>query len=137
MKSLFLIIMLTVLGLSSFAQSQCDFLKNLKFRNGRDTIMVKAILDAMVQAPPPIIYKGKKPSIYKYKSYSQISFKPENCSEIFTIPISSKADADYLYKSNGETIYLTCIAFNEHITNMRDPDCIVIRVSLKKPTISK
>jgi hypothetical protein len=141
MRSVFVILALAALGSSASAQSKakpCDFLKNLKFRNGRDTIVVKAILCSDIEAPPRLL--NKHPSIYKYKFDSYIEFQPENCSKKYNEPLlsSAAAKARFLNGNNlGITIYLTCIIFDEHTIRKDVPDCLVIRVFRTMPGVFK
>ena len=83
MKSLIIALFIVGYSLNTIAQTtiqkntNCSFFKNLKFKNGRDTIVVKAILYDYFKAPPKLLKIN--PSIYKYKFDSYISFQPENC----------------------------------------------------------
>jgi hypothetical protein len=133
MRSLLIGIVLAVTGLNALAQpanDSCNFLKNLKFKNGRDTIVIKAVLRACLEAPPRLL--NKHPSIYDYKFDSYIDFQPENCSKEYDEPLLNSAviKAQFLNGENlGITIYLTCVVFNEHSSYTNgDPDCLVIKV---------
>jgi len=136
MRSLFLALILAVLSLGSVAQTQCDFLKNLKFRNGRDTIVVKATLHDFLEAPPRVIRKGRaSPAIYKYRFSDDIAFQPGNCSKKYVMPLLHSAAAKYPFTANtqlGITVYLTCVVFDERYLEDDQPDCLVVRVSRTK-----
>ncbi|WP_426668585.1 hypothetical protein ACPPVU_20420 [Mucilaginibacter sp. McL0603] len=115
-------------------QTQCDFLKNIKFRSGKDTIVIKAILHDIIEAPPRLITLKKSPrSIYKYKFGSEIVFQPENCTKKYSAPLLDAAyDNHFLNSANlGITVYLTCVVFNEYFDNNGMPDLIVINVAPK------
>jgi len=139
MRPLFIGILLIVSGSSALAQSKtdmCSFLKNLKFKNGRDTIVVKAVLYDVHMAPPRLRTK-KHPTIYRYKFGSEIAFKPVNCFKEYSEPLLDKAWDEKILKgsNNGITLYLTCVVFNEHFYyNNGEPDCMIIKVSRKNPT---
>jgi hypothetical protein len=139
MRALFVGILIIASGLGALAQSKtdtCSFLKKVRFKNGRDTIVVKAVLLDFLLAPPRFIEK-KTPNIYKYKFGSDILFQPENCGNKYEKPVLSSKSVDgegILNGSNlGATIYLTCIVFDESILDTGEYDCLVIRVSRKKP----
>lgn len=138
MKSSFLAIVLIAFGLGVSAQSKtdsCSFLKNLKFKNGRDTIVVKAILRDFILAPPRLLLK-KAPSIYKYKFRSYLLFQPENYGRTYDTPIISSKSVDPNNILNGDnlglTVFVTCVVFNESTLAKGLPDCLVIKV---KPAI--
>jgi hypothetical protein len=139
MKSLFIGLMLTIPGFSTLAQSKgdtCSFLKNLKFKNGRDTVVVKAVLRDFLQAPPRIIPKnGRHPAIYKYRFSDYIAFQPDDCSKKYMMPILYSTAAKDPFTNNtqfGITIYVTCIVFDENYLQDQQFDCLVIRVSRTK-----
>jgi hypothetical protein len=140
MRSLLFIVMFIASAFSALAQSaadNCDFLKNLKFKNGRDTIVIKATLRDFLEAPPRIVRKSRSsPVIYKYKFSDNIAFQPENCDLKYVMPLLYSAAVKEPFTANtklGITVYLTCIVFNEFYLNDDQPDCLVIRVSRKKP----
>jgi hypothetical protein len=136
MRSLSIGLALLTLGFSASAQSQCGFLKNLKFKNGRDTVVVKAILRDFLEAPPRIITKeGYSPAIYKYRFSDYIAFQPESCSKKYMMPLLYSAAARDPFTAHpqpGITIYLTCIVFDENYLRDQQYDCLVIRVSRTK-----
>jgi hypothetical protein len=137
MKTLLIVIAFVASAFSLLAQStnNCDFLKNLKFENGRDTIVVKAVLLDYLQAPPRLI-KKKRPKIYRYRFGSNILFQPENCARKYQEPaLSAISDKENLLNGNnlGATVYLTCVVFNESLLNNGELDCLAICVSRKKP----
>jgi hypothetical protein len=142
MRILFISILLVASGLFASAQSAtdtCSFLKNLTFNNGRDTIIVKAVLLDYLQAPPRLITK-KPPRIYRYKFTSDVSFQPENCAKKYKKPVlSNVSDKEGIFEGDnlGTTIYLTCLVFNESFLNKNEPDCLVIGISKKKPSMLK
>ncbi len=136
MKSLIISLLIVGYSLNTITQAtiqkdnNCSFFKNLKFKDGRDTIVVKAILYDYLQAPPKL--SNIKPSIYKYKFDSYIAFQPENCLKKYSEPILNAADPGKLLNGDnlGLTVYLTCVIFNEHFLNSNgDPDCLVIKIT--------
>ncbi len=144
MRVLLVIIVFVASSLCALAQSatdSCVFLKNLRFKNGRDTIIVKAVLRDFLEAPPRIITKdGHRPAIYKYRFSDYIAFQPEGCSKKYMMPLLYSAAAKDPFTANtqlGITIYVTCIVFNENYLQDQQLDCLVIRVSRTKPHILK
>ncbi|HWD87924.1 MAG TPA: hypothetical protein VG367_07350 [Mucilaginibacter sp.] len=116
----------------SIDSSQCDFLKNLKFKNGRDTITIKAVLGDIVEAPPRVSFKNKpRPTIYKYKFSSYLSFRPENCIGEYSAALLDNAFDNKIltYSNRGITVFITCIVFNQSFDNVIGHDCIVIKVA--------
>jgi len=140
MKLLLIGLTLLILGFDVSAQSQCDFLKDLKFRNGRDTIVVKAVLRDFLLAPPRLMLK-RPPGIYKYRFGSNILFQPENCSKEYQKPVLSARSVDKENILNGDnlgiTIYLTLVVFDESVLNKGEYDCLIIQISRSKPVSTK
>src|SRR5579863_320690 len=103
MRSLFIGILLLVSRTSTLAQSTtdtCNFLKNMKFKNGRDTLVVKAILYDVHMAPPRLLTK-KHPTIYRYKFGSEIAFNPVNCAKEYSEPLLDKAWDEKILKGSN------------------------------------
>jgi len=134
MRSIFIGLLFVFTGISSIAQTKaksCDLFKNLQLKNGRDTVVVKAIFYSNVQAPPKLL--NIQSSIYKYKFDSFIEFQPENCLKKYNEPLlNSVGVKDQLLNGNntGLTVYLTCVVFNEHFLHTNgDLDCLVIKIT--------
>ncbi|MBS1531912.1 MAG: hypothetical protein JSU01_16535 [Bacteroidetes bacterium] len=139
MRSVFISIALIASGMSAFAQStmdNCNLFKNIRFKNGRDTIVVKAILRDFLQAPPRVIMKsGHRPAIYKYQFSDYIAFQPENCDKKYMVPLLYSAAIKEPFTNDtklGITIYATCIVFNEDYLKDQQYDCLVISVTRAK-----
>jgi len=134
MRAFLVIIVFVASSLSALAQSatnRCDFLKNLKFNTGRDTIIIKATLLDFFLAPPRLI-KQKQPSIYKYKFNSYIQFQPENSVKQYGEPflhIGSDKENVLSGDNLGITVYLTCVVFNESSLKKGEPDCLIIKIT--------
>jgi hypothetical protein len=134
MRLIFIGVLSIFISASSIAQTTsnaCSLFKKLKFKNGRDTIVVKAILYGNVQAPPKLL--NVLPSIYKYKFDGYVEFQPENCLQKYNEPIlnSAAVKTQFLNGNNtGLTVYVTCVVFNEHFLHTNgDPDCLVIKIT--------
>jgi hypothetical protein len=118
----------------------CSFLKNLKFKNGVDTIEVKATLDDYHRGSDEPVLKilgDEKKLLYseytnqKHGS-SSLSFRPVNCQESYDATLSRKIyDKTFTRITNnigayikdivdmdnlkiGQVIYLKCIVFEEN-----------------------
>ncbi len=141
-----IIITMIIVGVSFNVMAQetiirdtfCDFLKAPKFKNGIDTIAVKATYNAVIRgAYGPqlkILANAKKIYYSEYEdqdeSYS-LSFTPLNCDKLYQGTISRKIyDKTFVRKTNnlgeyvndivdmdslkdGQVIYLKCIVFED------------------------
>jgi hypothetical protein len=139
MKTLFFALVLSIIATAACAQAwkdTCSFLKNLKFKNGRDTNTIKATYIDLLQAPPELIVK-QRPKIYQYKIGSYLNFQPENCGLQFAIPLLAGkwVDSDNILNEHklGAIIKLTIVVFNESFLNKNEPDCLIIKVTSARP----
>jgi hypothetical protein len=119
-----LIITLFFAGLTSIAGAQttigkdtsCSFLKNLKFKNGADTLVIRGTMVASIQLAPFTTYEEsflKKRGIDIKKIGTSIEFKPEHCTKNWVLPLMVHAGlGDLLNHSEGKTITITCLVFN-------------------------
>jgi hypothetical protein len=116
-----LIILLFAIGCSINGLAQapasrdtsCDFLKNVKFKNGSDTVVVRATYWSITKISPGLIEIVKKlyKGVIRHNTFSsQIVFYPENCSRTYQGPIVDY-DPRMLNSNAGITIYVTCVAF--------------------------
>jgi hypothetical protein len=115
----------------------CSFLKNLKFKNGVDTIMVKAVFkDAAEMVKGGSIFKtldNEKKLKSKQFTY-QIGFQPEGCLKIYYGPSNVK-NPQLINAPDiiGKTVYIKCIAFEKREWEDRGiPFFVVIDVTIKK-----
>jgi hypothetical protein len=138
-----LIVALALLFYSCFAKCQtvaeresCDFLKNLIFKNGTDTIFIKVTITEIGRWPSgaDIMKKLEKEGKLREKDFSYaIGFIPNNCNnEYYTASKDTGEVALSLFKPErtGTQILLTCIVFENY--KMRDyPFFVIDKVQLK------
>ncbi|HEY4324761.1 MAG TPA: hypothetical protein VGN20_12270 [Mucilaginibacter sp.] len=127
--------------LSCLAQgTSCDFLKNIKFKNGVDTFTVKATFLSLLQLRPPLV---SMVSFYKkQKLTDEIEFRPENCSTSYVVPLKAFEDKEGLFSGDnlGLNILLTCVIFEKYLHSDIDgesPFFIVIKAVPQRPIGSK
>jgi hypothetical protein len=124
----------------------CNFLKNVKFSNGADTITEKAIYDELFRSPDysqlkqldkekKLHYSDFGTEYSETESSTAISFFTENCSKKYMGTISKNQSIDLNTLKPGTTIYLTCVVFEGAEWSYTDGThfFVVINVSLKKP----
>jgi hypothetical protein len=95
----------------------CQVFKNLQYKNGRDTVVIKATFREIDK----FAGNDRLNELIKLKSVGaddfdyQIGFIPENCSETYFAPAKEKRINSMLksLKSDPE-IYLTCVVFEKH-----------------------
>jgi hypothetical protein len=119
------------------ARDNCDFLKNIHFINGVDTIVLKAhYLSVFSQGPELILKDLEKKKMINAKSLDHtIGFQVVNCPKEFMAAYSfkNKAAMDLMEKKpEGTTIYLTCIVF-EGYYNYGEPFFIIDRLDMTAP----
>jgi hypothetical protein len=131
------VILTLSLPATSFAQAplDCNFLKDLKFKNGTDTIVVKATyVDRIeVHTNGNAFNSLKKQGKVKTTGYDeQLTFKPINCKESYTAPDGS-GDLNGLEFSNiGKTFYFTLVAFERKDGYSKGvPFFVITKVSAK------
>ena len=94
----------------------CDFLRNVQYKNGVDTVLVRAVFkDAAKMVPGGVVLKtlDKEKKIKgKYFTY-QIGFQPENCSNTYFAPSSVKKNKLIFGNPSiiDKWVYVKCIAF--------------------------
>ncbi|MGZ3871832.1 MAG: hypothetical protein ACXVJD_02875 [Mucilaginibacter sp.] len=93
----------------------CDFLKNLHFKNGVDTLMIIAYKNATISTPKQDIILDKlhgAKRLNKYSMYS-IDLQPIGCSErIFVYCSDSSRFARNIYRDIYEKpVMMRCIVF--------------------------
>jgi hypothetical protein len=141
MKSLIIALLIVGYSLNTIAQTiiqkdtTCSFLKNIKFKNGTDTVIIKATLVDITPAPPPIIdLKNPGRRINKYKFNSELWFQPENCTEKYYAPLKDSAYDETILNASGlgKIIYVTCVVFKEKTYRQGWPDFMAIKVAAKK-----
>jgi len=120
----------------------CNFLNNIKYKNGVDTVVIKASYLGVTKISGNIngtdfvnkLIKLHKGVIIRNTFQSQIEFHSENCSEIYDGPLKY-LDHNTLSLISGMTVYLTCIAFEGYkYDNYATPYFIVINVRRQKPS---
>jgi hypothetical protein len=162
-----LLILLVVIGYASNASAQtsvtadtsCSFLKNIKFKNGVDTVVVKVLFRAYTEGsdePRLKILADKKELSYgEYVSEdfgsNAFSFIPVNCTSRYDGTLSRKIyDKTFIRKTkdlnaylkevfdvdtlkHDEVIYLTCLVFEDQRTIDRSGDYFFTIIDLKVP----
>jgi hypothetical protein len=124
----------------------CNFLKNLKFKNGTDTITVKATYDELFRSPDYSLLKqlDKEKKLHysdfgteynEIESSTSISFFTGNCSKKYMGTISKNQPIDVNTLKPGTIIYLTCVIFEGAKWSYSDGThfFVIINVALKKP----
>jgi len=99
----------------------CNFLKDIKFKNGTATITVSAYYrDYHRSGDEPLLSILAKKKKLQYNDYdtpdagcSAIGFIPIGCNKYTDGPISHKAHFNPEKIKRGETLYLTCVAFED------------------------
>ncbi|HWZ13826.1 MAG TPA: hypothetical protein VNW95_01210 [Mucilaginibacter sp.] len=96
----------------------CDFLKDLHYTNGVDTIVVLAYKDASVKPPPydNILSKLNNERKLHSKDFKYtVTFKPLGCTEIYPVSIQCKDASHFAFNVNENTYHhpvkLRCIVF--------------------------
>jgi len=134
----------------------CNFLRNLPFKNGTYTVIVKATFKGLFRSPDYITLKDlEKAKKLKYKEFgvdtgeventSSISFVPERCTHLYSGPLIRKTfytSSNNTFKldlntlAEGKVIYLTCVVFEDRKYRYADgtPFFVVINVFTEKPT---
>jgi hypothetical protein len=144
MKILIALLFITSFSINAKAQTavkqdtSCSFLKNLRFKNGVDTIVIKATYLDLVQLPPPLV--SMEGFYRKQKLSGQIHFKPENCSTEYIVPLKMFRDRDGLLTGGnlGLSVRLTCVVFKKYLHVYGNvPFFIVIKAVPEKPVGSK
>jgi hypothetical protein len=139
MKKLTILLFAIGCSISALAQTptrqdtSCDFFKNVKFKNGSDTLVVKAVFQSVTRIPEGFIEIVKKlyKGVFQRNTFSsQIVFYPENCSRTYQGPIIDY-DPRMLNSNAGITIYETCVAFEGYMYDKDTPFFIVTNVSFK------
>ena len=132
---------LVVIGLGFFSRysiqnQECSFLKNLNFKNGSDTVVIKAKYEEIhrvvvsKQLRELDHKKLLKLSDFKYN----IGFTPEGCQTPYTaVSRDSSSTALSLFNENysGRKVVLTCIAY-EGYSVKSDPFFIVDKIELER-----
>lgn len=137
--------------LKALGQDTCHIFNSLQFKNGIDTIVVKATYDALIKSPDYSILKElEKENKLKYDEFgvdtgeedsgSAISFVPENCNKLYDATISKKIPLNTIMNLQKDaSIYLTCIVFEVdkshqiYLNSNYEPFFVIIDFSLKKP----
>ena len=144
MKKIIFFLMITGLSVNAIAQKSipgdttCSFLKNLIFKNGVDTIVVKVTYNAIIRGSDGTFLKlladNKQLQFNEYvDDYESIAlyFIPESCKKIYQGTLSRKIyDKTFVRKTYnigeymkeiidtdsfkiGQVMYLKCIVFED------------------------
>ena len=143
MKILAIILFFASLALPGRAQTtiardtSCSFLKNLRYKNGVDTVVISGTVVASVRLPPFSMYEERflrKRGVDINKIGSSIEFRPGNCSGSFLMPLMVHADkGNFLDHYNGKRIKLTCVVFQGYAGNKdHSPYVLVLRAVPEK-----
>jgi hypothetical protein len=124
------------LSTTAFAQvnSECNFLKHLKFKNGTDTIVLKATYVNITEvhsngsAFDILLKKGK----IKTNAYNdQVTFRPINCKTEYAMPDGSGNLSIHNLSNIGKTFYFTLVAFERKDWYYKDtPFCLITRIRI-------
>jgi hypothetical protein len=140
-----LIIAIVFLTISTNAMAQspairdtdCNFFKDLKFKNGLDTLMVKTTyLEAAKMIPISRRFETlDEERKIKSKAFTyQLGIQPEGCSKIYYGPSSYNGNINNIRV--GTVVYVTCIVFERRdLAYQGVPFFVIIDVSVKKPPI--
>jgi hypothetical protein len=120
--------------------SNCNFLKNVRFKNGIDTLVIKACFKDINPLPSSgYLDELKEYGINKNKFNYQLVFEPENCSKEYIGP-SSASNVNKILRKNPYplfltlTVYVTCVVFEKYsYDNEGAPYFVVIKIATKKP----
>jgi hypothetical protein len=129
MKKKLLIFVVLICTLSkghafSKVDSTCNFLKNIEFKNGVDTIIVKGRFHSFFRSPDYRILKElDKEKLIKYADFgedksgidesSAVSFFTGNCPTFYSGTLRNNIDPNYISQlKEGDVILLTCIVFS-------------------------
>ena len=132
----------------------CDFLKNLTFKNGRDTIVIKATYEEFIEgSPDPFLDDLGKNHQLKYNEFgvlppkkgeemgdsgSNMGLIPENCSELYYAVLSRKISYKGFPQKMGTPVYITCVVFNNPKYVYRGlPYFVIINVKVRKLTAAE
>ena len=116
-------------------KADCELLKNLHFKNGVDTVVVKAVYDDMTeraQGGPWMKTLIKEKKIRKDNFSSQIILRPVNCSEVFYAPTNANSRILNTAKL-GIILNFTCVFFERREWEHKGvPFFVVIKASKVK-----
>jgi hypothetical protein len=140
----YIIVILSLACLNAFSQDRlpvrngCDFLENLHFKNGVDTIVVKAYYEGYYQLIPLPVMKqlqsAKKLKMVDFK-YA-LSFKPINCSKEYGNPCRyGGSKAQYLLDRQPmeKIVYLTCVVYQGHHNFPNELFYVIDKISIESP----
>lgn len=137
--TLILIVILVLCATNIFAQQKdfrqgCDFLNDLHFINGVDTVFILANNKWNVKNAP---YNDEFKAFFKQMKlnpdnfYFAVNFKPLNCSVSLTIDCDDPKGFDIAKNSPETVVQLRCIVFDKHFNNSPTPFFIVDKIKIK------
>jgi hypothetical protein len=155
MKKIISILLAIGFCLNTMAQSMpvqhpsCDFITKIKFKNGKDTIVIKAVYnDFLKSAAYPVLKALDKEKKLRYSDFgynkrepltsSAIAFTPENCTKSYIGTVRKKDLNNKEISMNtmpiGTVLYLTCVFFESKKWEYNGvPFFVIIEVVKEKP----
>jgi len=142
MHKLIILFYLVFLGkvqaqIPALSVKDCQIFKNLQYKNGRDTVVIKAAFKDIAK----FAGNDRLNELIKLKSVGaddfdyQMGFIPENCNETYYAPAKEKRINSMLkgLKSDPE-IYLTCVVFEKREWEYQGvPFFVIIKASANNP----
>ncbi len=149
MRSLLLSILFVGFSFVAIAQTAnqpdtaCNFLKGVKFKNGTVTITVSAYYrDYHRSGDEPLLSILAKEKKLKYNDYdtpdagsSAIGFMPIGCNWYTDGPISHKAHFNPEMIKRGETLYLTCVVFEDKNVRNKQGNYFFVITGISRKTL--
>ena len=119
-------------------RADCDFLKDLHFKNGTDTIVVRVSYQALYSQGTGLILKDleRKKKLNAKILTNAIGFKVANYNRHFmgAYHVKNKTEMDMLDQlPEGSIVYLTCIVY-EGYYNYREPFFTIDKLEIKGPS---
>ena len=117
--------------------NECTFFKNISFKNGKHTIVIKATYHTITKlwpATPQLEALDKERRANKDEFTYAIYFKPDNCSKEYSGPCSYKGAINLSKMEDGTSFYVTCLVFRKYEFNPDGtPFFLVTQITLKQP----
>jgi len=113
----------------------CDFLHDISFKDGIDTVFVLANNKWNIKSPP---LNDALQSFYKTINVNpenitfNISFTPLNCTEKFVVDCADPKAFEIANNHPETVLKLRCIVFDKYITNSAKRYFLVDKVELQK-----
>jgi hypothetical protein len=108
------------IGQEKLNEKECDFLSSLHFKNGKATVIVKAIYKEINRSgAEPIFANLEKKKKLRLRDYftrccggGEIVFMPEHCSKMYRgVMIQKKMNFNINLAKDGDVLYLSCVVY--------------------------